>query len=851
MKAPVRWIAEWAALPAGLTGRELAEALVTAGLEIESVDAVGGDISGPVVLGRVLDFVEEPQKNGKTIRWCHVDVGLALAPEVAPGVLRAGEVVSPLAHGGWPRGIVCGALNFAPGDHVIVALPGSVLPGGFELGSRKTYGHVSDGMICAEDELGLGHDHAGIMVLGDLDDAGVPWVLGAPALAALNVVDEVLDMPITSDMGHCLSIRGLAREAAQVTGVDFVDPVALPTPDAVAAGFPVSLEAASCRLFVAVTVSGLDSTRPTPRWMATRLAAAGMRSISLPVDISNYVMLETGQPNHCYDADLIDGAIVVRQAVAGERLVTLDDVDRSLSVEDLLIADATGPIGLAGVMGGGRTEVSASTTRIVIEAASFDPVTVARMSRRHKLSSEASKRFERHVDPGAAYAAAHRVAELLVSLAGGTLEAGETVVGAVPAMPVQTIDASLPERILGMPVPADQVVSILTASGVSVAREGDKLELTPPTWRADLVDPYDYVEEVGIKVGLEHLPSLVPTAPAGRGLTREQTLRRALGRALATAGFVEVLTFPWASSADADRLGLDADDRRRRSVALVNPLADTAPLLRTTILPGLFGAIARNASRGLDDVALFEVGRVFFSMGDDATPLPGVAGRPSDAELAAIAETLPEQPRHLAAVVAGDWRPAGWNRAAVRAGWEQVLGLADLVASVLGVSLERRAGSAAPWHPGRCAELVVDGVVVGHAGELHPSVIKAFALPARSAALEVDLDALMALVGGPGSIAAVSSHPVAKEDVALVVDESVPVAAVSAALVAGAGELLESIRLFDVYRGTPVPAGQKSVAFALRFRAPDRTLTETEVVAARDAAVAQAASDLGAQLRTE
>ena len=851
MRAPVRWIAEWAALPAGLTGRELAEALVTAGLEIESVEAVGGDVSGPVVLGRVLDFVDEPQKNGKTIRWCHVDVGVEHAPEVAPKPVRKGETVAPLPHGAWPRGIVCGALNFAPGDHVIVALPGSVLPGGFELGSRKTYGHVSDGMICAEDELGLGHDHAGIMVLGDADDAGRPWVVGAPALPALDVVDEVLDMPITSDMGHCLSIRGLAREAAQVTGVAFTDPVARATPAATSAGYPVSIEAASCRLFVAVTVSGIDATAPTPRWMATRLAAAGMRSISLPVDISNYVMLETGQPNHCYDADLIDGAIVVRPAVAGEHLVTLDDVDRALSTDDLLIADATGPIGLAGVMGGGRTEVSASTTRIVIEAASFDPVTVARMSRRHKLASEASKRFERHVDPGAAYAAAHRVAGLLVSLAGGTLEPGETVVGSVPAMPAQTIDAGLPERILGMPVPADRVAAILAASGVAVKRAGDTLELTPPSWRADLVDPYDYVEEVGIKVGLEHLPSVVPTAPAGRGLTREQSLRRALGRALATAGFVEVLTFPWASEADAERLGLDADDPRRRSVALVNPLADTAPLLRTTILPGLFGALARNASRGLDDVALFEVGRVFFSVGDEPTPLPGVAGRPSDAELAAIAATLPEQPRHLAAVVAGDWRPAGWNGAAVRAGWEQVLGLAELVASVLGVELTRRAGSAAPWHPGRCAELVVQGVVVGYAGELHPQTIKAYALPARAAALELDLDALMGLLGGPGSIAAVSSHPVAKEDVALVVDESVPVAAVEASLVVGAGALLESVRLFDIYRGAPVPAGQKSVAFALRFRAADRTLTESDVTAARDAAVARAASDVGAQLRAE
>ena len=825
MRAPKSWIAEYADLPASLTGRQLADALVTAGLEVESVDAVGADIDGPVVIGRVIDFVDEPQKNGKSIRWCHVDVGEAE-----------------------PRGIVCGAANFAPGDHVIVALPGATLPGGFGIAARKTYGHVSDGMICAADELGIGDDHTGILVLPP-EDAGRPWRLGEDALAALRVRDEVLDMPVTPDMGYCLSIRGLARETALALDVPFRDPLRLPTPPSRNDGYPVVLADPGCPLFVALTVEGFDPQAPTPAWMATRLAASGMRSISLHVDISNYVMLESGQPNHCYDADSIVGPIVVRRALPGERLVTLDSVDRALDPDDLVIADDRGPIGLAGVMGGEATELRDSTTRIVIEAAHFDPLAVTRTARRLKLGSEASRRFERTVDPAAAYPAAHRVAELLVELGGGRLLPAETVAGAVPARQPLTMRAALPAEVLGMEVPAARVVEILRASGVEVVEQGDTLVVTAPTWRPDLADPYDYVEEVGVKVGLEHLPSIVPSAPVGRGLTRQQSLRRAVNRTLAASGFVEVLTFPWGSDADLDALGVPADDKRRQTVRLANPLADTAPLLRTSLLPGLFGAALRNASRGQDSLALFESGRVFFRGGGSAAPVPGVAGRPSGAELAAIEAALPVQPRHLAAVVAGEWRPAGWQGDAEPVGWQHAIAFAETAAHAVGLTVRREAASVAPWHPGRCAALSVEGHVVGYAGELHPSVCRALGLAPRTAATEIDLDLLLSLDPGPATVAVVSAHPVAKEDVALVVDEAVTVAELSDAVVAGAGELLESVRLFDVYRGAPVPAGKKSVAFALRFRAPDRTLTAEELAAARDGAVAAAGERFGAHLR--
>lgn len=842
MRAPLSWLAEHVDLPDGMTGRELGEVLIRAGLEVERVDEVGAEVSGPVVVGRVLASVDEPQTNGKTIRWVQVDVG--------PGHNEP--------HPDYPQGcrsVVCGAHNFSVGDLVVVSLPGSVLAGGFAISARKTYGHLSDGMICAEDELGIGNDHTGIIVLPPADDSGRPLQPGDDPCGVLHLRDDVLDIDVSPDIGYCLSIRGLAREAGQNLGVAFHDVVTRATPSSTADGYPVRLDDPACPLFVALGVSGIDPSRPTPRWMARRLVMAGMRSISLAVDITNYVMLETGQPLHAYDASLLKGPIVVRKARTGEKLVTLDDATRALDPDDLLITDDTGPIGLAGVMGGQSTELRDTTTDVVIEAAHFEPTTISRTLRRHNLPSEASKRFHRGVDPNAAYSAAHLAAKLLVELAGGTLSDAETVAGEVPAMPTQVIDADLPSRILGVDVPAERVVEILRESGCdleidpSAAPGHARLSLVPPTWRPDLVDPYDYVEEVGRKVGFDRIPSTVPPAPVGRGLTVGQRARRAIGARLSDAGFVEVLTFPFGNVEDLDRMGVPADDERRALVRLANPLAETSPYLRTAILPGLFAAVGRNTSRGNDDLALYEAGSVFFATGAGAAPIPSVERRPSDAERAAIEAALPRQPRHLAAVLCGQWRRAGWQGPGVPAGWTQAFAFADAAAGALGAEVERRPAERAPWHPGRCAELVVAGEVVGHAGEVHPEVVRAFGLPERTAAVELDLDALVRLAPGRGSITPVSGHPVAKEDVALVVPDAVGAAEVRQALVDGAGELLESVSLFDVYTGGQVPAGHRSLAFALRFRAPDRTLTDAETAAARDAAVALAAERCGAVLR--
>lgn len=833
MKAPISWLREYVALPETLYAHQLAEHLLGYGHEVEQIEAAGGDVTGPVVVGRVLDLEKNEQKNGKLINWCHVDVGELNDPQTGN------------------RGIICGAHNFEVGDLVVVALPGAELPGGFAITARKTYGHVSDGMICSTAELGLGDDGSeGIIVLEGTDDAGNPLLPGQDATPLLHLREDVLDIAVTPDMGYCLSIRGLAREAAEATGSVFTDVIDRDVPAPVADGFPVSVQdPEGCPVFVALRLTGLDPQATSPRWMQRRLVLSGMRPISLGVDVTNYVMLETGQPLHAYDAASLTDGIVVRRARSGETMTTLDGVLRTLDPTDLLITDGSGPIGLAGVMGGESTELRADTTEIILESANFDALSMSRTSRRHGLASEAARRNERGVDPNAAYAAAHRAAALLVQYGGATLDPAETVVGAVPTQPSRSIPVDLPARILGTTVPVEVTVAHLEGGGTTVVRDDDTLTLTPPSWRPDLRDAYDFVEEVGRKVGLDTIAGVLPPAPSGRGFTASQRLRRSLNQALPTAGFTEVLNFPFMAPDDPDRLGVPADDERRDLVTIANPLSDVQPHLRSTLLPGLFASVSRNTSRSFDDLALYEQGAVFFGAERSAAPRLGVDSRPSREEVAALTAALPRQPRHLACVVTGAWRAPGWQGAGEAVDWTHAVFFAETVAETLGLELARTAVQAAPWHPGRCAQLSVGATVVGHAGELHPTVCEAYGLPARSCAAELDLDLLLELAPEGGSVTAISSHPVAKEDVALVVDASVPSARVEAALVRGAGDLLESIRLFDVYEGEQIPAGKKSLAYALRFRAPDRTLKDAEAIAARDAAVA-AAAELGAELRS-
>ncbi|MEU2977164.1 phenylalanine--tRNA ligase subunit beta [Streptomyces hirsutus] len=835
MRVPLSWLREYVDLPATETGREVQAKLIAAGLEVETVEHLGADLKGPLVVGQVLT-IEELEGFKKPIRFCTVDVGRANGT-------------------GEPQEIVCGARNFAVGDKVVVVLPGAVLPGGFAIAARKTYGKVSHGMICSSDELGMGDDGTkGIIVLPPETE------VGKDAVELLELVDEVLDIAVTPDRGYCLSMRGVARETATAYGLPLRDPALLDVPGPNAYGYPVEVsDPVGCDRFTARTVTGLSPDARSPIWLTRRLQKAGMRPVSLAVDITNYVMLELGQPLHAYDRSMVRGAIGVRRAEQGEKLTTLDGVQRTLDAEDLVITDERGPIGLAGVMGGADTEIAdhdldQATSEVVVEAAHFDPVSIARTARRHKLSSEASRRFERGVDPQAAAAAAQRTVDLLVLLAGGTAEAGVTEVVAPSAPHTLTIPADHPDKVAGVAYGRETVVRRLQQVGCDVYGQ-DELIVTVPSWRPDLTDPNDLAEEVIRLEGYENLPVTLPRPPAGRGLTSRQRLHRRTGRALAGAGYVEAPNYPFVGEQIFDQLGLDADDPARRVVKLTNPLNDEEPVLRTSLLPGLLGALRRNDGRGSHDVALFETGLVFKPREEQraAVRLP-VDRRPTDEELAGLDAALPDQPRHVAAVLAGAREQAGWWGAGRPADWADAIEAARTVAAEAGAELVVRQGRYGPWHPGRCAELAVtvDGTerVVGHAGELHPRVVKNLGLPARTCAMELDLDALEQAGESIPQAPGISTFPVATQDVALVVDGSVPAADVEAALREGAGELLESIRLFDVYENAEqLGEGRKSLAYALRFRAPDRTLTVDEASAARESAVALAGERTGATLR--
>ncbi|MGW6009734.1 phenylalanine--tRNA ligase subunit beta [Streptomyces sp. NPDC055210] len=833
MRVPLSWLREYVDLPATETGRDVQAKLVSAGLEVERVEQLGAGLKGPLVVGKVLT-IEELEGFKKPIRFCTVDVGAANGT-------------------GEPQEIVCGARNFAVGDKVVVVLPGAVLPGDFAIAARKTYGKTSHGMICSGDELGMGDDGSGgIIVLPPEHE------VGTDAIELLELVDEVLDIAVTPDRGYALSMRGVAREAATAYGLDLRDPALLDVPGPNAFGYPVQVaDPLGCDRFTARTVTGLSPEANSPIWLTRRLQKAGMRPISLAVDITNYVMLELGQPLHAYDRSRIQGAIGVRRAEQGEKLVTLDGAKRTLDAGDLVITDDRGPIGLAGVMGGANTEIDdteGTTTEVVVEAAHFDPISIARTARRHKLASEASKRFERGVDPEAAAAAAQRTVDLLVLLAGGTADAGVTQVISPSAPHTITIPANHPDKVAGVDYGRETVVRRLQQVGCDVYGQ-DELIVTVPSWRPDLTDPNDLAEEVIRLEGYENLPSTLPKPPAGLGLTDRQRLHRRVGRALAGAGYVEALNYPFIGTEVLDQLGLEADDPRRTVVTLANPLSDEEPAMRTTLLPGLLGALRRNDGRGSHDLALFETGLVFRPTGQEhrAERLP-VDRRPADEEIAGIDSALPRQPRRVAVVLAGAREQAGWWGKGRPADWADAVEAARTVAREAGVELTVRGDRHAPWHPGRCAALYVtvngEETLVGHAGELHPRVVKALHLPERSCAMEIELDLLEQAGAGVPAAPRISAFPVATQDVALVVARDVPAADVEAALREGAGELLESVRLFDVYEGEQLGEGRKSLAYALRFRAGDRTLTVDEASAARDSAVALAGERAGAVLRS-
>ena len=844
MRVPLSWLREYVDLAADATPEDVLAALVTVGFEEEDVHRF--EITGPVVVGQVVSLEPEPQSNGKTINWCQVDVGEAE-----------------------PRGIVCGAHNFVVGDKVVVTLPGAVLPGPFPIAARKTYGHVSDGMIASARELGLGDEHNGIVVLSDL---GIDAPVGTDAIALLGLDDVAVEINVTPDRGYAFSLRGVAREYSHATGATFRDPAERDFADLQPGSGHTAIVDDSAPVrgrvgaseFVTRVVRGVDPSRPTPPWMIARLSLAGMRSLGVLIDITNYVMLELGQPLHGYDLDKLDGGITVRRATQGEKMTTLDGQERALHIEDLLITDGSGPIGLAGVMGGGTTEMSETTKNVLIEAASFDPITIARTARRHKLPSEASKRFERGVDPLIPFVAARRAADLMVELAGGTLtEEGGALFAEVFVAEIE-LPAGFVEGLIGVDYTDDEITGALTTIGAEVTARstgsgtheetgsgGHGWTVIPPTWRPDLTDKWTLAEEVARIHGLDRIPSVLPTPPSGRGLTALQQGRRRVSDALAAAGFVETPAFPFTTEAQNDLHGSAAGEKLP-GIRLANPLDGQAPFLRRSLIPGLLQTAHRNISRGLTDLAIFETGVVFLpepgvAYGTDEVPPLGV--RPSDETLAELNASIPPQHRHVAALLTGNAVARQPGRPAQAAGLTEALDAVRVIAAAAGVEIDVAQSQRAALHPGRTGVLSVGADEVGYVGELHPVVAEGADLPGRAVVLELDLDLILSLAGSRIVAESLSTFPAATQDVSLTLPADIPAAEVQAALAEGAGALLESVRLVDDYRGEGVAEGTKSLTFALRFRAPDRTLTAAEATEAKLAGVAIAAERFGAALR--
>lgn len=818
MKIPLSWLKEYVTLPAKITSEQISQAFVKVGFEIESIEEQGADLKGPLVVGKVLS-IEELSEHKKPIRFVGLDVGEKKT-----------------------RYVICGARNFKVNDLVVVALPGALLPGDFKISARETYGKISDGMICSAKEIGISDEHAGIIVLQE-------GKIGQDAIALLDVRDVIFDVSVNPDRGYAMSVRGLARELAGSLQVKYVDPAdpkiakkfgKNSNPKAVS--IKIEDKTGADQIYIR-TLDQVNVKKSTPLWMQRRIEKCGMRSISLAVDITNYVMLELGQPLHAFDAQYIMGGLRVVRAGKFTKLTTLDKVDRKLDPDNLLIADAKTPLALAGTMGGLTSEVSNLTTKIALEAAHFDPLSISRNSRSHNLSSEASRRMERNTDPALAEIASARATQLLIDLADakyvGTSQAGSPIKNRKVKISQTQIS-----KYLGFPYTAKQVKSALLLIGCKVAGSGDLLTVEVPTWRPDLINFADFAEEIARLNSYDLIPATLPTGKDGARLNDMQYRKRAVAISLANQGFTEVINYPFVSQEMVDLLGFTGD--RAKSFKIANPMSEEFPLLRTHLLPGLLTTAVRNIGRGSKNLAIFEIGTIF----RNTTPLgkavnPGISKRPSEKVIKDIYDGVPKQMLFVGAVVTGETILSDWQGSGSKFNWSDAIAKAQEIIESTGNDYEIFSSDLAPWHPGRCAELRVNGKPVAHAGELHPRVITALNLPERSCAFAVILSELPS--AGVTKAPAIWSFPAVVQDVALVVESKISAADLTAAIKQGAGPLLESIVLFDRYDQM---AGNKvSLAFTLTFRASDRTLTSDEVALYRDQAIAQAAKSVGAVLR--
>jgi phenylalanyl-tRNA synthetase beta chain len=800
VRVPLSWLADH--VDVDVPAAALAEQLTFAGVEIETIHRVGDDLAG-ILTARVLEVSPHPDADRLVL--VRVDAG------------------------GEDRLVVCGARNFAPGDVVPWAAPGAKLPGGVEIGRRKVRGALSDGMLASARELGVFDDHSGILVLPPDTPVGVDVV------EAVELRDTVLDVKTAPNRGDILSMRGIAREVALLLGkelkpLDLTVPEAGPPAEGLAS---VAVEdAEGCPLYAARVLQGLDAARPSPLWMARRLYLYGQRPLGAVVDVTNYLLLDQGQPLHAFDLDLVPGRrIVVRRAAEGETLRTLDGRDRALTPEDTVITSGERVLALAGIMGGEDTEVRAGTTEVLLESAHFPPASVRRTMRRLGMNTEGGQRWARGVDPAGAEPVCDQAARLMAALAGGTVAAGRLRAGpGVGEREAIRLDWRRSAGRLGAPGDPEFAAAQLRRYGCRTEVVDPWTVLAvPPSWRFDLELWADLEEEVARGWGYDRLPATLPAATGGR-LRATQRLRRQARTALAGMGVTEVQTYPFLSQAAFDRLELAADDPRRRTLRLANPISEEAPALRTTLLPGLAEVAGRNLARGLDGVAVYELGAVFLPNPD---------------------QELPDEPLTLGILLAGQ-APAGrFDDPRRPFDFADAKGVAEGLVAALGVpGVGYRPEEPPPYHPGRCAALLLEDRPVGLLGQLHPRVAVAWELPAASFAVELELAPLLAAVPRMRPAPTPSPYPELTFDVAFLVPPGVAASDLEAALREAGGDLLTRLTLFDAYEGPPLPPGHRNLAYRVALQAADRTLTDADGAAIRDRMAALAAARTQAVLRT-
>jgi phenylalanyl-tRNA synthetase beta chain len=822
MRVPLTWLQEYCS--PGIPLAELEDRLTMTGTKVEALHHHGVREEASFVVGKVLTAEQHPDADRLSV--CTVDVG----------------------DGGEAKQIVCGAPNVAAGQTVAVARPGAVMPDGTKLGTAKLRGVASDGMILAEDELAIGMDHAGIMLLDDALAAGTPLA------EVLPIATDVLELEITPNRPDCLGVYGVARECHAVTGAPLVPPPWADDPGT--PGDPAGIEVeVRCpdlnprftgRVFENVTIG------PSPAWLKARLMAAGQRPISNVVDITNYVMLLTGHPLHAFDLDRVEGGrLVVRRAEEGEQVETLDGVIRTLDPDVVVIEDAAGPTSIAGVMGGARSEVHENTTRVLMEAATWNGPNINRTSHRLGLRSEASARFEKQLAPEQAMEAQAVAAQLMVELCGATLLPGTVDVGVRHVTPrtLRLRDART-AALLGHAVPRTRAEAILEALGFGVTEAEDGLDVRVPYFRhQDITREADLVEEVARVDGLEKLPATLPSRRGAVGvLSPQQRARRRAEDALVGCGLHETMGWSFVAPDQNERLRVEV-----APVALENPMSEEQSVMRTTLLGSLLDAALHNVRRGRDDVRLFEVGGVYRPWADGAEPAPWAwAPMPGTQGEAALRERrLPDERQSLAALLTGAMRPVSWREAKPpQADFFAVKGVLAALMDALRLDwwVNTTEAPGAFLHPGRSARVIVAGQDVGWIGELHPRVAARWDLP-QAAAFELDLATVAHAATAVPEFQDLTSFPAVRQDIAVVIDRDVPADDVVRCVQEAGGSTLRAAEVFDVYSGEQVGEGNKSLALHLVFQADDRTLTEDEVTARRKKIAKALSNRLGAELR--